>query len=85
MHLVKYSMKETSAFRWLTDYSDHNPAPTHVHSLIDGFTTGTVTHSALWFVALPGLMLTHVESERSFPLIYKMTSSSECILFTPLE
>lgn len=87
MHLVKYSVKQTSGFRWLKDYFDRNPAPTHVHSVATRYVTAQLelSRTLCTLVCRSAGIDPRLEADRGFSLIDHMPETQQYILFIMLE
>lgn len=85
MHLVKYSVKQITGFRWLKDYEP--TAPTFVHAVSTRYVSAQLEVSRLLcvFVCRVAGIDSRIESERGFTLIDKLSMPQRYLLFLMLE
>lgn len=86
MHLVKYSVKQTTGFRWLKDY-EPTTAPSFVHAVSTRYVSAQLEISRLLcvFVCRACGVDARVEVERGFKLIDKMLGTQRLLLFMLFE
>lgn len=86
MHLVKYSVKQTTGFRWLKDYEPAT-APSFVHAVSTRYVSAQLEISRLLcvFVSRACGVDARVEVERGFKLIDKMLRPQRLLLFLLFE
>lgn len=85
MHLVKYSVKEVTGFRWLKNYEP--TAPSFVHAVSSKYVAAQLEISRLLcvFVCRAAGIDARIQTERGFQLIDKLSVPQKYLLFLMLE